>query len=110
MLFVQVALAIAACDIEGRPSRTTALAMQTDTAPASPCHEEAPAGEPLCTAHCQGSEPSLDKTPAPPALAPVSALAPLVLRVPARRELRLPAAPGPTASPPARIRFQTLLI
>lgn len=108
LLFVQAALAFAACNVDGTPSRGTALSMQVQAD--SPCHEEAPASDALCTTHCLASEPSLDKAPAQPTLAPVLALPPLALRVP----LAVPAAPprdvAPPASPPARILFQTLLI
>lgn len=106
MLFMQAALAIAACTRAGEPSRAAALTAQNE----APCHEQAPAVDPLCTAHCQASDPSLDKTPGQPAVAPLLAFPPLVFRVPAPQAAPPPAEVPPPASPPARILFQTLLI
>ena len=109
MLFAQAALALAACNMERTPSRAAALSMQTQAE--APCHEEASANDALCAPHCVASDPSFDKTPAQPSVAPVLALAPLAVRMPVSRPGALPptAAPPP-ASPPARILFQTLLI
>lgn len=108
LLFAQAALAVAACTMDGAPSRGAALAMQAD----APCHEAAPAGDALCAAHCQASDATLDKAQAQPAVASVLALAP----APWRAALPRAVAPAfareapPAASPPARILFQTLLI
>lgn len=111
MLFAQAALAIAACDVATRPSPSAALAMSVQET-TSDCHEAAPADDPLCMAHCQASGPSLDKTPAQPAVAPVLALAPVPWRAALPRVLPPDFAreAPPAASPPARILFQTLLI
>jgi hypothetical protein len=106
LLFAQAALAIAACNVDGAPSRGAALAMQAD----SPCHEAAPASDALCAAHCQASDPTLDKTHAQPAVLPVLMLSSRHVRLSAARSVSPPAQPAPPASPPARILFQTLLI
>ena len=112
MLFAQAALALAACNVAQQPSPSAALAMSVAQEAGSDCHEAEPSDNALCVAHCQVSGPSLDKTPAQPAVAPLLTLAP----VPWRAALPHVVAPAfareapPAASPPARILFQTLLI
>lgn len=110
MLFAQGALALAACEVSGTPSRGAALVMSADGARQPPCHEASPAVEPLCLAHCQASDPSLDKAQAPVAVLPVAAL-PSIAFLPFI-EFGVQRTPEglPPASPPARILFRTLLI
>jgi hypothetical protein len=110
MLFAQGALALAACDVSGTPSRGAALAMSVDGAQQQPCHEAPPAVEPLCLAHCQAGDPSLDKAQAPIVVLPVAAL-PSIPFLPFTQS-RFQGIPEtlPPASPPARILFRTLLI
>lgn len=110
MLFAQGALALAACDVSGTPSRGAALAMSIDGARQQPCHEAPPAVEPLCLAHCQASDPSLDKAQAPIVVLPVVALPSSPLRGVAYSSVHWNAETLPPAAPPARILYRTLLI
>lgn len=110
MLFAQGALALAACDAGATPSRGAALAMSVDGAQQPPCHEAPPAVEPLCLAHCQASDPSLDKAQAPIGIPAVVALPPSSVQGSAYPGVHRSAETLPPASPPARILFRTLLI
>jgi hypothetical protein len=110
MLFAQAALAIAACQIEAKPSRGAALAAAAEATAQLACHEHAPSSDALCLAHCQASDASLDKAQAPIVVPPAAALPSIAFlpfmesglqRIPERL---------PPASPPARILFRTLLI
>jgi hypothetical protein len=107
ILFAQVALALAACDLEGPASRAAALS--ASIAP-EPCHEEAPANDAMCTAHCQASDPVLDKNQGSVPVPPVHLLPVVQVRVVPYRAVLLPPERVPAASPPARILFQSLLI
>ena len=106
MFFAQAAFALAACDPVQAKSRAHMIAQQADPAP---CHEPAENAS-LCLAHCQAGEQTLDKhqvkVPAP------LFAAVLILRAPQVAEAVrfVPRAPAPTAGPPPRILFQTLLI
>jgi hypothetical protein len=106
MLFAQAAFALAACDPVQGKSRAHMIAQQADPAP---CHEPADSAS-LCLAHCQAGEQTLDKhhvkVPDPLSGAALFVRAPQVRQV-ARFVSR---APSPTAGPPPRILFQTLLI
>ncbi len=111
MLFAQAALVLAACNLEsGAPSRGLALAMTVTAEPAAGCHEEAPASEALCAAHCQASEQTLDKYQAKVPVLAVHLLPVLEVRPVAQPRVALPADPVPVASRPTRILFQSLLI
>jgi hypothetical protein len=105
MLFSQAALALVACNLhEGMAPSMTAPA-----APLPPCHEEEPAGDPLCVAHCQASEQALDKYQAKVPVLPVRLLPALPARIVLPTvSLLLERVPAP--APPARILFQSLLI
>lgn len=107
IVFAQVALALAACNLETAPSR--ALALSTASA-AEPCHEEAPATDTLCTAHCVASDPALDKHQVSVPILPSHLLPAIQVRVVPYRAVALPPDRVPAASPPARILFQSLLI
>jgi len=107
MLFAQAALALVACNLHGG----VALSMTAPAEPSAPCHEEEPASDALCVAHCQASEQTLDKYQAKVPVLPVLLLPALPARiVPPTVSLPLGRAPAPAASPPARILFQSLLI
>ena len=111
VLFTQVALALVACKLDGgTPSRGLAVAMAMAEAPA-PCHEQAPANDELCIAHCQASDQTLDKYQAKLPVLPVDVLrVGQVVDVNPHPPVFLPPARVPVASPPARILFQSLLI
>lgn len=107
MLFAQAAFALAACDpVQGKSRAHMIAALQDDPAP---CHEPADNAS-LCLAHCQAGEQTLDKhqvkVPDPLSGAVLFVRAPQVRQV-VRFVSR---APSPTAGPPPRILFQTLLI
>ena len=106
MLFAQAAFALAACDPVQAKSRAHMIAQQADPAP---CHEPAENAS-LCLAHCQAGDQTLDKhqvkVPDPLSGAVLFFRAPQVRQV-VRFVSR---APSPTAGPPPRILFQTLLI
>ena len=106
MLFAQAAFALAACDPVQGGSRAHMIAQQADPAP---CHEPAENAS-LCLAHCQAGEQTLDKhqvkVPEPLSGAVLFVRASQVLQI-VRFVSR---APSPTAGPPPRILFQTLLI
>lgn len=111
MLFAQAALALAACNLDsGAPSRGMALAMKAVAEPQAPCHEQAPATDTLCVAHCEASDQTLDKYQAKVPVLPVHLLPTVAARVVPPVTVFLPTAPVPAASPPARILFQSLLI
>lgn len=111
MLFAQAALALAACGLDARmPSRAVVHAMTAPAEPAEPCHEEAPANDAFCAAHCQASEQTLDKYQGNLPLPPVYLLPAFPIRVVPYRAVRLPPDPMPAAAPPARVLFQSFLI
>lgn len=111
MLFAQAALVLAACSLQsGAPSRSMALAMAAAAEPQAQCHEEAPATDTLCVAHCQASDQTLDKYQAKVPVLPVHLLPAVAARVVPPVTVFLPPEPVPAASPPARILFQSLLI
>ena len=105
MLFSQAALALVACNLQGG----MALAMTAPAEAPAPCHQEEPANDPLCVAHCQASAQTLDKHQAKVPVLPARLLpvlpAPIVYR-----SVSLPPEREPAASPPVRILFQSLLI
>ena len=105
MLFSQAALALVACNLRGG----MALAMTAPTEPPPPCHQEEPANDPLCAAHCQASAQTLDKhqTKVPVLTARLLPALPAPIVYPA---VALPLERVPAASPPVRILFQSLLI
>jgi hypothetical protein len=110
ILFAQAALALVACKLDGgTPSRGMALAVAVAEAPA-PCHEQAPANDELCVAHCQASDQTLDKYQAKLPVLPVDVLLVAQLDVNRHPPVFLPPARVPVASPPARTLFQSLLI
>lgn len=86
MLFAQAALAFAAC------------------------HEQEPANDALCAAHCQASEETLDKFQAKLPILSAALLPATYPRVVPQRTVFLPLERVPAASPPARILFRSLLI
>jgi hypothetical protein len=105
MLFAQAAFALAACDPARAASRALMLAAEY-----APCHEPADNVN-LCLAHCQGAEQTLDKHQVK---VPETSLV-AVLTVRAWHEVRqpilwTPRTPSPTAGPPPRILFRSLLI
>lgn len=110
MLFAQAALAFAACELAAKPSRSAALAAAAEAAALPPCHEQAPASDALCVAHCQASDPSMDKAQAPIAVPPVAALPSAPFHASPKFTVKRRAENPPAASPPARILFRTLLI
>ena len=105
MLFTQAALALVACNLHGG----MALAMTAPAEPPPPCHQEEPANDPLCVAHCQASAQSLDKYQAKLPVLPVRLLPVLPAPV-VYPSVSLPLERVPAASPPARVLFQSLLI
>ena len=105
MLFSQAALALVACNLHGG----MALSMTAPAEPPAPCHEEEPASDALCVAHCQASEQTLDKYQAKVPVLPVRLLPVLPARI-VPPTVSLPLERVPAASPPARILFQSLLI
>ena len=110
MLFAQAALALVACKLEGgMPSRGLAVVMASAEAPA-PCHEQAPANDELCIAHCQASDQTLDKYQAKLPVLPVGGFAVVQVDVNRHPPVFLPPVRVSVASPPARILFQSLLI
>ena len=111
MLFAQAALVLAACKLESvAPSRGLALAMTVAADPAAACHEQAPATDTLCVAHCEAGEQTLDKYQAKLPLFAVHLLPAFVVRAAPWPAVTLPLDPVPVAAPPARILFQSLLI
>jgi hypothetical protein len=111
MLFAQAALVLAACSLDaGAPSRGMALAMAAAAEPQAQCHEQAPATDTLCVAHCQASDQTLDKYQAKVPVLPVHLLPALQVRIILHPAVSLPLERVPAASPPARILFQSLLI
>src|SRR5262245_7316882 len=108
ILFAQAAIAMAACDLQGRsPARAVA---ETD---ASPCHESAAdtRNANLCLAHCQSDQQSVGKAaftvhamPSAPVLAvEVAPFRPVIVQVAQLHGLR------PPGEPPPQILFQTFL-
>ena len=104
MIFVQVSMALAACDLVPGTQ-----AVQGHEAHAMPCHEPEASPNP-CAAHCRNNDQTLDKpqvkvAAAPALVAPIPALPvpQVVSSVPAST------APLP-AGPPRRILFQSFLI
>ena len=110
MLFAQAALVLAACNLDGAPTRGMALAMTAAVETAAACHEQAPATDTLCVAHCNASDQTLDQYQAKLPVVPVHLLPPAQFRTLARVAVILPPVRIPAASPPARILFQSLLI
>lgn len=110
LLFAQAALALAACQIDAKPSRGAALIVAAEAATQPACHEQAPAGDALCVAHCQASDPSLDKAQAPVGVLPVAALTSVPFPGLPESRVHRTAVKLPPSSPPARILFRTLLI
>lgn len=108
MLFAQAALALAACTLE-RDARARGMAQAASAGETPPCHE-AQAADPLCSAHCQASEPLLDKHTLKPPLPPVAPAPAFVPPVSRPLAVFVPARQVPAASPPARILYQSLLI
>ena len=109
-LFAQAALAVAACNSDGPPSRGAAIAMSAAAAGEAPCHEAVPANDALCTAHCQASDLSIDKYQVKVPVLAVLALPSTAVTVPVPPAAALPAPAFTAAAPPARILFKTLLI
>jgi hypothetical protein len=107
ILFAQVALALVACNLEGPASRAAAVSMSLE---GEPCHEEAPANDAMCSAHCQASDPALDTHQGSVALPAVHLLSVVQIGVVPYRTVSLPPERVPVASPPARILFQSLVI
>lgn len=107
MLFAQGTLALAACDWA---RRAPALALTQAEQSSAGCMEQMPNVN-LCVAHCLGENQSLDKpSVALPALppAPILTLNHFVLEP--RSGARAADLPAPSAGPPSRIRFQSLLL
>lgn len=108
MLFAQAALALASCDLYRAPSHALMVAVQASGD--APCHQSGENAN-LCLAHCQGGDQTLDKHQVKlPAL-----FVQPVLLIRGWQEFRHPAmlparAPAPSAAPPPRILFQSLLI
>ena len=107
MFFAQAAFALAACSPMQAQSRAHMIAQQAD---AAPCHQPADDAN-LCLTHCQAGEQTLDKHQ----VKVPDASAEPVLFVRALSQIRqvasaLPRAPSPSAGPPPRILFRTLLI
>jgi hypothetical protein len=105
MLFSQAALALVACNLQGG----MAPAMTAPAEPPPPCHQEEPANDPLCVAHCQASAQTLDKYQAKVPVLPVCLL-PVLLAPIVYPSVSLPPERVPAVSPPARILFLSLLI
>ena len=106
VLFVQAALATAACAL---PERAAAQAIAGAAEPK--CHEEGSVPANLCVAHCTEGFQSLDK----PSLAVPAAIdAPVLVVATARQpsvHLGIPRErPKPTAGPPHRILLHSFLI
>jgi hypothetical protein len=110
-LFVQAAMAMAACDL-GR--HTAAQAIQSAAAADShPCHEQQsnPSDASLCVAHCVTQAQSLEKPFwKAPATAPAPVLPMAVLPPPALARATALDLPLALAGPPRRILFRSLLI
>lgn len=108
MLFLQAAMAFAACDLPGEAASAMTAAMMQ---PATPeCHE-ADQNTALCVGHCQGEHQTFGK--AQSNLPDLSAPPPL--RIAAWRPVLRPSqgfarTPGVAVGPPARILFQSLLL
>ena len=110
MVFVQAALALAACRFDGAESARI-LASGISEANAHPCHEPAESIN-LCLAHCRGDKQTLDK---PQVKVPAPSIQQAALTVNVWPQLPLIGlsgrpAPVPTAAPPPRILFQSFLI
>lgn len=107
MLFMQAALAVAACDCL-RVAPAQAFAAKTGEAT---CHQQPAGNANLCLAHCLGSDQKADT---PQISVPVWAVAlPLLVMVPdypTAREAVLHRALPHVGAPPPRILFQSLLI
>ena len=107
MLFAQAALVLAACKLEGGvPPHIAAMTAAAE----APCHEEAPANEAFCAAHCQASDQTVDKYQAKVPVLPIHLLPAVQVRIILHPPVSLPLERVPAASPPARILFQSLLI
>ena len=106
LLFAQVAIALAACVMQGR---TPALAFSQQVP--MPCHEEPVANPNLCLAHCTSADQSADTPqvamPAWIATAPLTVASVDRGPVYASVERQLPPR---GAGPPLRILFQIFLI
>lgn len=109
MLFAQAAFALAACD----PARAASLALMivAQTAEYAACHEPADNAN-LCLAHCQGGAQTLDKHQVKvPELSLQTVVAVRPWQEARQPIIRwTPRAPSPTAGPPPRILFRSLLI
>lgn len=108
MLFLQAALAFAACNLRGEAA--SAMPMATMESDSSDCHE-ADASKPLCLTHCQGDDQAFAK---PQAILPDLPVAPL-LQVATWQSApvaeRVPVyAPRVAPGPPRRILFQSFLL
>ena len=110
MLFAQAALALAACNVDGAPSRGAAIAMSAAAAGEAPCHEAVPANDALCTAHCQASDLAIDKHQVKVPVLAVRTLPSVAAALPVPPGAARPAPAFTAAAPPARILFKTLLI
>jgi hypothetical protein len=108
MLFLQVAVAFSPCEL---PGRSAALAQAVAMAAMPDCHE-ADQSTNLCLAHCASEDQSVAKPPQLdlPALAVPPAMPIGFVAKQARPVAEQPGAPFPAAGPPARIRYQSLLL
>ena len=110
MVFVQAALALAACRFDGAAAERI-MASGTSEANAHPCHEPAESVN-LCLAHCRGDKQTLDK---PQVKVPAPSIQQAALAINVWPQLQLVGlagrpAPVPTVAPPPRILFQSFLI
>lgn len=108
MLFLQAAIAFAACEMPaGTGMATHGAAMQGDAMP--DCHDQADDPPNLCLAHCQSQDQALSKLQ--PQLPDLVATQTIITVSPRPRPLYVPVtAFAPLAAPPPRILFQSFLL
>lgn len=106
MLFLQAAIALAACEL---PGRSAAMAVAQHAADMPECHE-ADADGSLCLAHCQGEEQRLVKVPATPDLTAHPGHVLRLAKAPARLSSPPVAPHVGAAGPPPRILYQSFLL
>lgn len=107
MLFLQAAIAFAACEMPGGAGLAGMHAAHGEAMP--DCHDPADDPPSLCVAHCQNQEQALGKLQ--PQMPDLAAPRTVVMAARPPRSLYVPvAAFVPLAAPPPRILFQSFLL
>ncbi len=107
MLFLQVAIAFAACEL---PDGSAAMAIAMSQSDMPDCHDGTGDAN-LCVAHCSSQDQTVAKAQFNvPDLAVRSAMPIRLVHDEAPRNILVRAAPLAAAGPPARILFQSFLL